>query len=311
MRDILRIVALAVLILPPAFGVGCGGRASLSNLSADKLFTLGKEKYDDGKYRTAVEYFQAIVYDYPGESFVDTAQYYLALSYFSNEDYELARVEFNRLMTYYPSSVYADHAQFLRSVCLYEATPKHYGLDQSPLYEAIRQFEDFLIDNPESELVPDAQAYLKKARTRLAKKDFRAGLTYFRIRALEAAKIYFQKVVDDYTDTEFGAKALYYLAEAEMELKNYGEASRMFENFTLVYPEHDWVNKAREKAAQAAFENAQSAFENGNPAEAKSRFEEFIRRFPGSERVEEASAYLEEIGETPLNVSPTEQSGEA
>jgi TolA-binding protein len=131
------------------------------------------------------------------------------------------------------------------------------------------------------------------------------------VRALEAAKIYFQKVIDDYTDTDFGAKALYYLAETELSLKNYGEASRMFENFAVVYPDHDWVNKAREKAAQAAFKNAESAFESGNSTEAKSRFEEFIRRFPGSERVEEASAYLEEIGETPVNVSPTEQSGEA
>ena len=77
---------------------GCGGRVALSNQTAGQLYQAGKEKYDRKKYLSAIEYFQAVVYNHPGESVVDTAQYFLAMSYFGDKNYELSRVEFNRPM---------------------------------------------------------------------------------------------------------------------------------------------------------------------------------------------------------------------
>lgn len=176
--------------------ISCGGSVSLATLSATELFELGKEKYEGKKYIKAVEIFQAIVYNYRGESIVDTAQYYLALSYFGAKEYELAQVEFTRLVLNYPSSVYFAHAIFMKAVSFFEATPSHYGLDQADLVTAIKQFEDFIIDYPESELIPDTQKYLLVARTRMAKKFYASGIVYSRMRAYRAASIYFQKVVD-------------------------------------------------------------------------------------------------------------------
>ena len=223
---------------------------------------------------------------------------------FSDEDYTLAQVEFTRLVNYYPSSVYVINAQFLKSVCLFESTPSHYGLDQTSVQESIRQFEDFLIDYPESEMIPQAQAYLRQARTRLAKKDFNAGLTYYRMGTYDAAEIYFQRVIDGYTDTEPAAQALYYLAEIEGKRKNYAEASRKYQNFVTVYPEHEWVGKARERAAKTAFKGAEAAFTNGDPARAKTEFEAFLSTFPDDKRADKARQYLEKIGDVPVESEP-------
>jgi outer membrane protein assembly factor BamD len=187
--SIIAILLLALVWTGSTVLTGCGGgSASLANLSSEQLYTLAREKYDNEKYTQAIEAFQQLVYNFPGQSIVDTAQYYLAMSYFGNEAYELAAVEFNRLLINYPASAYATQAQLMRAVSTFESTPDHYGLDQSELPEAIDQLEDFIIDHPESELVQDANAYLLLARTRLAKKYYYAGVTYTRMGASQSGQ---------------------------------------------------------------------------------------------------------------------------
>ena len=300
---------LALLILAGSFA-GCGGGISTANLSASELFALGKDHYDREKYRQAIEYFQAAVYEHPGASIVDTAQYYLALAYFSNEEYALAQVEFNRLVNYYPSSVYIVNAQFLKSVCMFEGTPGHFGLDQTSVRDAVRQFEDFLIDYPESEMVPEAQAYLAKAHSRLAKKDFQSAMTYLRMGGYKAAEIYFQKVIDEYTTTEYGAQSLFYLAEVSEKMKDYAAAATRYESFATVYPEHEWAGKAHEKAAETAFKAAERAVNDRDAAGAREQLESFLSKYPNDERAGKARAYLEQIGDIPVESDSEQQTAE-
>ena len=289
--------------------IGCAGTLNLNGLTAQELFTLGKQRYDNKKYIQAITVFQKIVYDYPGESIVDTAQYYLALSYFGNDDYAVAHVEFNRLASYYPSSVYVPSALFMSAVSQYESAPKNYGLDQSQVRESVQRFEDFLIDFPESEVVPDVKAYLAKAKDRLARKDFEAGMTYYRMGAVDAAKIYFQKVIDEYTGGDYAARALFYNGEIALKKRNYDEAQKQFTNFATVYPEHKWTGKAKEKAAEASFDGGKWALDHGDPAKAKEEFQEFVNKYPNDKRVKKAQDYLDQIGDIPVD-SQTETASE-
>lgn len=292
---------LSGIVLLLALIIGCTGALNLNGLTAQELFTLGKQKYDNKKYIQAIEVFQKIVYDYPGESIVDTAQYYLALSYFGNEDYAVAHVEFNRLANYYPSSVYVPSALFMSAVSQFESAPKNYGLDQSQVKDAVQRFEDFLIDFPESEVAPDAKAYLAKAKDRLARKDFEAGMTYYRMGANQAAGIYFQKVIDDYTGGDYAARSLYYTAEIDLKKHDFDEAQKRFDNFITVYPDHEWVEKARKKVVEAAFEGGKWAYEHGEPGKAKAEFQQFVNKYPNDKRVEKAKDYLDQIGDIPVD----------
>jgi outer membrane protein assembly factor BamD len=290
---------------------GCSGSLKLGSLPPDELFELGRKYHNEHKYIRAIEVFQTVVYNFPGESIVDSAQYYLALSYFGNKDYTLAEREFNRLLLNYPSSVYVIHAQFMRAVCFFEGTPKHYGLDQSDLETAIRQFEDFIIDHPESELLPDARAYLLTARTRLAHKYYDGAMVYVHIERDNPAKTYFQKVIDDFTDTEYAAKSSYRLAELEYKRKNYEKALEMYSNFLVVFPEHEWAGKASERAEEAAFKWAEVAYKNGDMVKARELLEAFTKDYPESKRIDKANKYLQQIGESPTGEPGVEQADSA
>ncbi|MEE8577381.1 MAG: outer membrane protein assembly factor BamD, partial [candidate division Zixibacteria bacterium] len=279
-RNITFAILLWLSIAALAFVNGCGGRPALANLSSHELFDIGKEEYGKENYLRSLEYFQAIVYNYPGESIVDTAQYYLALSYFGDKEYELAQVEFNRLVLNYPSSVYFEHSIFMKAVCFFEGTPKHYGLDQSDLQTSIKQFQDFVIDYPEAELIEEARQYLLVAQTRMAKKYYNSAVVYSHMGAWKAAEKYYQKVIDDYIDTEFAPLATYYIADMEHRQKRYDEARKGYEGFVAVFPDHELAEKARKQAAEAAYKSGEKAYDRGDYTAAREHLQSFMTGYP-------------------------------
>jgi len=290
--------------------LGCGGSMNISGMPARQLFNLGLEKYQDEKYITAIDAFQTVVYNYPGAALIDSAQYYLALSYYGQKDYALAGVEFNRLLLNYPSSVFAPNSQLMKAVCYFEGTPSHYGLDQSDLKLAIQQFEDFLIDYPESEAVDDCRAYLKTARTRLARKHYSNGIVYVRVRDYRAARVYFQKVIDEFTETEYAPLATYEMAGTYYSAHDWDKAHEQYENFKTVFAEHELAAKAAERSCEAVWKGAREAFDEGDLTLARTRLERF-KTACGHEtdKIEEVNELLQKIEDSTLAEALGEDAG--
>jgi len=274
------------------------------------LFNRGMDQFQREKYHHSVETFQTLVFNYPGESVVDTAQFYLASSYFGQKSYILAAVEFNRLLVNYHSSAFAPRSQLMKAVCYFEGTPKHYGLDQSDLQLAIDQFEDFLIDYPESDATDDAHEYLSLAKSRLARKCYESGVVYVRLRDYRASRVYFQKVIDDYIETEYAANATFYIADGCFNSREWDEAHERFENFKIVFPDHEWIDLATEHSCEALIEGGKEAFEAANHELARTRFERFKLICGGdSDKLEEVNEYLNQIDVPPVVETPQENAG--
>lgn len=302
-RTLIQTTAVVTLMVSVILS-GCAGPPNLSGMSAHDLFEYGKERYEKKKFLSAKEAFESIVYNYPGTSIVDTAQYYLALNYFAFKNFEIAAVEFNRLAMNYPSSVYFEQAIFMRAVSKFEATPKNSGLDQSELDGALKLLEDFVIDFPESEQVVDANKYILIARSRLAKKYFESGMTYSHMGTFKAAIVYFQKVIDDYTDTKYAAVATYQLAEMEFKMKKYAEAADKYNLFATVFPDHEAVSSAREKIIEATFKDAKASLDSKEFDVARGKFEAFIADFPDSDKVSKAQNHLRKIDISQSQATP-------
>jgi outer membrane protein assembly factor BamD len=225
---------------------GCGQPVIRQAPTAGEQFQLAKKEFDKKHWLTAAEGFQKVIFNFPGATIVDTAQYYLGVSYFENKDYELAAVEFKRLMTNYPQSSYYDEAQFMTGLSYLKNSPGHYALDQEDLKLAVEALEDFIIDNPDSPFVENAQKAISEARTKLARKQYEAGLLYFKMYDYKAARIYFQYVVDDYTGTDYAALALFRLSEILYKESKLADALEKFNNFIAVYPNNELVPRAKE-----------------------------------------------------------------
>jgi outer membrane protein assembly factor BamD len=241
---------------------GCGGITMKNYPNAEEQFRAAIHEYQGEHYLKAIDGFQKVIYNFSGASMVDSAQYFLAMSYFQQKDFFLAAAEFERLVNHYPGSPFVDDGQYMAGLCYYKSSPKNYGLDQEESIKAIQELEDFVTDNPESELAGDARALITEARNRLAKKRYESGRMYYRLGYYNSAVIYFQSVIDEFTDSEWTAQALFYLGEIDYKKKQYEEAKSRFNNFLVIYPDHKLAGKARKMLAKIDQNLAQTAENN-------------------------------------------------
>lgn len=154
----------------------------------------------------AVEVFQAIVDDGPFSEHGQLAQYKLGLAHVALGDYEAAVTAFEQVIARYPDSPLVDDARFQIAQASLKGTFRA-GYDQSPTDLAVRELQAFVREYPESELHQQAVERLKELRERRAQHDFQVAQFYERRRRLDAARIYYSTIVEDFSDTGWAPQA--------------------------------------------------------------------------------------------------------
>lgn len=219
--------------------------------SAGDQFTYAKGLYDKGKYYKAQTAFENLIYSYPGNAVIDTAQYYLGMSYYQQKEFSLAIGEYKRLLSAYPGSQFADDSQYQIGMCHYKMSPK-YQLDQSETHEAVNEFHTLISEYPASPFMADAQIKIKELEDKLAEKAFKTGQLYMKLRDYESALVYFSYVRDNYTSTDWAIKSYYYTGEAYVKLERYDDALEIFQNFLNGFANHDLTSRAKEQIEKIA-----------------------------------------------------------
>jgi outer membrane protein assembly factor BamD len=136
----------------------------------------------------------------------------LAESYFNQEEYALAAVEYRILVTNYGYSDYVDEGFFKEALCNYYQAPKS-QLDQTKAYDALSQLEQFVQVYRDSPLVPEAENYIRLVRERLARKNLENATFYIGRKKYISALIYLDKVIDNYPDNPYWVEAKYLKAK--------------------------------------------------------------------------------------------------
>ena len=199
---------------------------------ADLYFAAGKEALEKKRCLKAVENFQRIVNNFPGSGLIADAQYYLAESYFCNQDYVEAIFEYQRLVDIYPSSEWLDEAQFQIGESYYEQLRRP-ELDQKETREALIYFRQFVDDNPGSPLIPRAQERIVDCRSRLASKLYNIGWLYHKRGHLEAAKITYNDLILSYPDTPWYEHGIARLGEIALAEGNERRARALWQEVLL------------------------------------------------------------------------------
>jgi len=191
---------------------GCGPKA-LHMLTCEEYYQAGLRNIERKHWLQAQADFQAITLNYPGCDLVDDAQYMLGETYFLQGQYVEAEFEYRRLVEDFRLSDRMEDAQFKLALSAYKQTfPAQ--LDQTPTEGAIFRFQQYLEDFPSGRWAADARRYIQELRKRLAKKDFEAARYYHRQSYQDAALIYLDHILTEYSDTgEWVEQARYMKAE--------------------------------------------------------------------------------------------------
>lgn len=221
-RFAITVLAGAILVL-----TGCAGSIPSIPDTPDAIVAKADSYYDRGKFFQSAELYKAFLARFPGDDRSDYAQFRLAESYFNDEQYPLAAVEYQILISNYGYSEYVDDALFKMGVSFWKQAPS-VQRDQQKVRDALSRFEQFLQTFPTSELAPEVRRYVALVHERLAHKAYLNARWYLRNKRYTAAMIYLDKVIDNYPGNEYYARALYDKGQILMQRGERDEAARYF-----------------------------------------------------------------------------------
>jgi outer membrane protein assembly factor BamD len=223
-----RLAALFLILLLAS----CAHRVAVKVIpiyTAEDEFERAKNLLDRKKYDNAATAFEQFTYNHQGSTLLPDAIYYQGESRFLDRNYSEAIAPFERVVTEYPNSSYADRAQYRLGLCYFKESPS-WELDQEMTDKAIEAFRIFLIKYPQSTLVPEVNRMIAACQDKLAHKAWDAGRVYLTLKLQESARIYFTSTIQDYPASFWARKAALGLAECDFMDKKYTEAKAGYES---------------------------------------------------------------------------------
>lgn len=222
--------------------------------------------YRNKKYSNAVSAFKTVINVGRGTDYGKFGHFYLAQTYFKNEQYLLASEAYKRFLSLYPNAPKADKAQFMEAYSYVKLSPR-YRLSQKYTHTAIEKMKIFIDKYPSSKKVEKAAQCITKLRNKLAHKMFHAAELYDRLDQYQAAVTYYELVINQYPETNWAEQALSQQIETYLEYANksvrwkqvdrYKKAVEGYETYLQLFPQgphrtevEDYVSEAREILAQ-------------------------------------------------------------
>ncbi len=238
--------------------LGCGGRAPVREVDPADMLTRAERSMARKDYVRAIEDLTKITADYPGAAFIDRVVFLLGKAHMETQDFVQAEAEFRRLGRDYPFSEQADDAFFLTGECYYRqrGSPQ---LDPTMAETALRTFNRFLDEYPDSPLASDARARIQELREFLAEKKYLNGRQYYRHKRDDAAMIYLRAVYDDYPEAQIVPEALHYLARAQARSGDFCaalETVKTIESLPQIADRGDWLGEVKAESADWICESA-------------------------------------------------------
>ncbi|MBT3647768.1 MAG: outer membrane protein assembly factor BamD [Flavobacteriales bacterium] len=250
MRGISFATALLALILISS----CSDyRKVLKSKDMQYKYDTALEFYKDGKYAKAYPLFEELNIAYRGTEKGEKIAYYQAKCDYLLRDYMLGSHRFQQFYRNYPSSKMAEEAEFLAAYCNYQLSPK-FSLDQNETYKAIRSFQLFAIDYPDSKRIDSCNMLLDELRGKLEHKDYRASMLYYKTSSYRAAQQALSNFNKEYPYSEHKEecwfleyKAGYLLAFNSVDDKKnerIDQAMKAYVTFVDRFPESKYLREA-------------------------------------------------------------------
>lgn len=155
----------------------------------------------------AIEVFSKVVDNSTYGPLASKAQYKLGLVLKGLQRYYEAEDAFNKVISNYPDSEWVEPAKFQIASCR-SAVSRSSDYDQGATGEAKQKFEEFVREHPDAILSQEAESNIAKLKEKEAEASFNTARFYEKQKAYQAAKIYYDNVVNNYPESAWTAKAL-------------------------------------------------------------------------------------------------------
>lgn len=226
MKKFITILFLAVL-------AGCAKEPAFDPVAK---FKDAEDKMQRFKYEDARKAYQEIQEKAPDRSYDADIMLRIADTYFGEEKYAEAQVEYQAFINFHPVHRDASYAQYQVAMCNFNEITT-IDRDPSLTRTALKEFQTLLAKYPGSPYEEEANKNIALCREKLADYELYVGRFYYKKGSYAAALGRLEKLLKDYPGATAEKEALYYVGLSFRERGDRAKAVSAFESLAAKYPD--------------------------------------------------------------------------
>jgi outer membrane protein assembly factor BamD len=154
-----------------------------------------------------IEILRQVIKNAPYGKLAGESQYKIGLYLKEKKLYQEARDEFEKTINDYPNTEWAKAAKYQIALTDSLRAP-NIQRNQQTTSTAASEFKDFIEQHPDTELSSKAKEQLGKLRESEAENNYLVAEFYLKQKNVKAARIYYNTIIDEYSETAWSKKAL-------------------------------------------------------------------------------------------------------
>ena len=226
-------ISLIILVVIVVTLTGCAGKKEVFDASA--VFKEAEESMQKGNFEKARKGYQEIQEKSPDKSYDAALMLRVADTYFGEEKYDEALVEYQSYLNYHPVSKDAAYAQYQIATCSFNQFTA-IDRDPDPMRAAMKEYQKLLQKYPKSIYEGDAKVKITVCRDRIAEYELYVGRFYYKKGSYKSAIGRFEKLLHDYPGSSAEKDALYYMGLSYSNRGDREQALAAFETLVKKYP---------------------------------------------------------------------------
>ncbi len=189
----------------------------------EEAFKEANELIKNEYYEEARELLETIKIKDASQKYVPLARLRIADTYFNEESYDEAVIEYESFLDVYADHQYASYAQYKLAMCFFQRI-KSVDIGYSWAKRALNEFEKLQRIYPRNPYMDILETRLKACMNILAEYEFYVGNFYYKKGSYNAAIGRFSGVLKDYPHSVRVPEALYYTGLSYEQLGQRDEA---------------------------------------------------------------------------------------
>ena len=212
---------------------GCA--SSEGPYDAVRTFSDAEQSMRSEDYERARKDYQRIQEKSPDKSYDAFIMLRIADTYYGEEKYSEALVEYQNFLNYHPVHKDAAYVQYQIAMCSYKEL-ETIDRDPTPAHTVIREMKKLLEKYPRSGYEDQAQQYIAICSDWIAQYEFYVAHFYYKAGSYKATIGRCEKLLKDYPGSSAEKDALYYAALSYLERGEREQARSKLETLEQKYP---------------------------------------------------------------------------
>jgi outer membrane protein assembly factor BamD len=198
-------------------------------------FKAAEESMRKESFEKARKGYQELQEKSPDKSYDAALMLRIADTYFGEEKYDEALVEYQAFLNFHPVNKDAVYAQYQIAMCSFNQLTT-IDRDPAPTRTALKEFQTLLRKYPKSIYEEQATKNMSVCRDRLAEYELYVGRFYHKKGSNKAAVTRLDNLLRDYPGSSAEKDALYYDGLSYLALNERDRAKAVFETLVKKYP---------------------------------------------------------------------------